>query len=69
MVLEIHVKLCVTEPDFPKIIFCPQNWENRPKMGQKQVFLNLLQNLFVIKKKKLKIYIIYLSLIFTEFVL
>ena len=51
MVLEIHVKLCVTEPDFPKIIFCPQNWENRPKMGQKQVFLNLLQNLFVIKKK------------------
>ena len=27
--------------------FCPQNWENGPRMGQKQGFLNLLENLVV----------------------
>ena len=48
MVLETHIKLCVTEPDFPEEKkFCPQNWENGPKMGQKHGFLNLLKN-FVI---------------------
>ena len=29
----------VTEPDFLENYFCPQNWENGPKMGQ-----NLLKN-------------------------
>ena len=44
MVLETHMKLCVTEPDFSeKKKFGPKNWENRPKMGQKQDFLNLLK--------------------------
>ena len=33
------MKLCVTEPKFPEKIYCPKNWENGPKMGQKQVFL------------------------------
>ena len=48
MVLESHVKLCVTEVDFlGKIFFCPQNWENGPKMDQKQGFLNLLENLVI----------------------
>ena len=47
MVLETHMNLCVTEPDFPEKSFCPQNWEIGPKMDQKQVFLNLLKN-FVI---------------------
>ena len=28
MVLKTHMTLCVTEPDFPEKIFCPQNWEN-----------------------------------------
>ena len=33
MVLEIHMKLCVTEQDFPEKNFCPKNWGNGPKMG------------------------------------
>ena len=43
MVLEIHMKLCVTESDFLEKIFCPQNLENEPKMGQKQGFLSILK--------------------------
>ena len=35
--LECHVKLCVTEQDFSEKNFLPKNWENGPKMGQKQV--------------------------------
>ena len=38
MVLETHMSLWVTEPDFPEKSFCPQNWENGPKMGQKPIF-------------------------------
>ena len=37
--LETHMKLCLT---VWKIIFCLQNWENGPKMGQG--FINLLKN-------------------------
>ena len=33
MVLGAHVVLCMTEPDFLKIMFCPQNGENRPSPG------------------------------------
>ena len=62
MVLETHMKLCVTEPDFLEKIFWPQNWENGPKMGQKMGFLNILKN-FVITFcwicSIMKIYIIY----------
>ena len=36
--LETHMKLCVTEPDFPGKIFFPKNWENGPEMGQKRFF-------------------------------
>ena len=44
MVLEIHMKLCMTEPNFPeKISFAPKIG----KMDQKQGFLNILKN-FVI---------------------
>ena len=43
MVLEIHMRLCVTEPNFlEKKIFAQKNWENGPKMDQKLDFLNLL---------------------------
>ena len=45
MMQETQMKLCMTEPDFPEIFFCPKNWENRPKMHQKQGFLNLLKKL------------------------
>ena len=46
MVLETQMKLCVTELDFLVIFVSPQNWENGPKMGQKQgFFYNLLKNL------------------------
>ena len=34
MVLETHMNLCMTEPDFPEKRFWPQNWENRHKIGQ-----------------------------------
>ena len=47
MVVETHMKLCVTEPDFTGNFFCPKNWENGPKMDQKQSFFNLLENLFI----------------------
>ena len=33
MVLGAHVVLFMTEADFLKIIFCPQNGENRPTPG------------------------------------
>ena len=39
--LETHMKLCVKEPDFPGNFFLPQKIG---KMGQKQGFLNLLEN-------------------------
>ena len=45
--LETHMKLWVTELDFPEIFFCLQNWENGPKMGQKQGSLNILKNLVI----------------------
>ena len=41
--LETHMKLCVTEPDFPVKNFCPENWENGPKMGQKQGFFEYIE--------------------------
>ena len=52
MVLEIHMKLHVTEPDFLENAPPPpkkkkQQRENGPKMGQKQGFLNLLKNLVI----------------------
>ena len=33
MVLGAHVMLCLTEPDFLKIMLCSQNGENRPSPG------------------------------------
>ena len=33
MVLQAYVELCMTEADFLKIMFCPQNGENRPSPG------------------------------------
>ena len=33
MVLETHMKLCVTEPDLPENFLGPQNWKYEPKMG------------------------------------
>ena len=40
------MKLCMTESDFPVKKF-PEDWENGPKMGQKQSFLNLLKKLVI----------------------
>ena len=48
MLLETHMKLCMTEPDFLKTnFFFTQCWENVAKMGSKQDFLNLLKNLAI----------------------
>ena len=47
MVWETHVKLCVTEPCFPKKFFCPKNWENGPKRAKNRVFW-IYWNTFVI---------------------
>ena len=42
--LEIHMKLCMTEPHFLEKNFAtPPNRENGPKMGQRQGFLNILK--------------------------
>ena len=52
MVLEIHMKLCVTEPDFPENSVYAQNRENGQKRGQKRFFefienfLNFTINLY-----------------------
>ena len=47
LVLETHIKLCMTEPDFLDNFFLTQNLENGPKMGQKQGFFNLLKDLVI----------------------
>ena len=33
MVLGVHVVLCMTQPDLLKMIFYPQNVENKPRSG------------------------------------
>ena len=43
--LETCMKLCEADTYFQGIFFCPINWGNGPKMGQKQDFFNLLKNL------------------------
>ena len=47
MVLETHMKLYMTEPDFLEKVFCPKIWENGPKIGQKLGFLDLLKDLII----------------------
>ena len=42
MVLKSHVKLRMTEPDFPGKFFCPQNYENGSKMDQKKGFFQFI---------------------------
>ena len=34
--LEIHMKMCMTEPDFLEKIFCHQIWENGPKIVEQK---------------------------------
>ena len=46
MVLETHMKLCVTA-EISENFFCSQKWKNGLKMGQKQGVLNLLKNLVI----------------------
>ena len=43
MVLETHMKLYMTDPDFAEQKKKIKNKENGPKMGQKHGFLNLLK--------------------------
>ena len=47
MVLETYMTLFVTELDFPEKTFCSQNWENGPKMCQKQGCWNMLKSLVI----------------------
>ena len=47
MVLETHIKLCVSGPDFYVKFFSHKNWEIRPKISQNKVFLNLLKILVI----------------------
>ena len=37
----------MAQPVFWEIFFLPQNWEKEPKMGQKNSFFNLLENLVI----------------------
>ena len=48
MVLETHMKSCVTEPDFLETIFLPPKLENWTKNGAKTGFFKLLKNLVII---------------------
>ena len=47
MVLETHEVVCDRAGFSGKVFFLPQNWEKGPKMGQKQVFFSLLENLVI----------------------
>ena len=47
MVLETHMKLCVTEPDLPEKYFFPKKLGKWIKNGPKQSVFNLLKNLVV----------------------
>ena len=47
MVLETLMKFFMTAVLTRKNLLCLKNWENRPKMGQKQGFVNLLKNLVI----------------------
>ena len=47
MVLETHMKLCVTEPDFPEKCFWPPKLGKWTKNGPKQGFLNLLKYMVI----------------------
>ena len=38
MVVEIHVRLCMAEPDFQGKKMFSKNWENGPKIAQKTEF-------------------------------
>ena len=40
MVLETHIKFCVTDRFSRKKFFCPKNWENGPKAG----FFEFIEN-------------------------
>ena len=46
MVVETH-EVVRDRAGFSGKIFLPQNWEKEPKMGQKQGFFNLLENLVI----------------------
>ena len=47
MMLVVYALLCVTGPDFPKIIFCSKNGKEGQKMGQTQGSLDFLENLVI----------------------
>ena len=47
MMLETHMKLCMTELNFPEKNFSLRNWNNGQKWAKNRVFLNILKN-FVI---------------------
>ena len=46
-VLETHMKFCVKSWIFWKKNFGPKNWENGPKIDQKQGFFNVLKKLVI----------------------
>ena len=43
MVLETHIKLCVTKSDFPEIFFLPQNLGKWTKNWRKTEFFELIE--------------------------
>ena len=44
MMLETHMKLCVTEPDFPEKFFAPKIVKMGQKWAKNRIFLNILKN-------------------------
>ena len=57
MVSGVHVVLCLTEPDFLKVMFCPKNVENRRSLG----FFECIG-----KSTFFQIFIFYLNLVYNE---
>ena len=45
MLLETHMKLCMTDPDFPGNIFLPQKWGKWTKSGPKTGFFEFIGKL------------------------
>ena len=46
MVLKTH-EVVADRARFSRKVFLPKNWENKPEMGLKQGFLNLLKNMVI----------------------
>ena len=66
MVLETHMKLCVTEPDFPGNFFLPQKFGKWTQNGTKTGFFEFIGKFIDENSGNLKITLIIFALCWLE---